>query len=216
MPNGDLAPEYSYNGEISIRRTLQDHTSVEAQVYYTRLRDAIVRSFFTLKGADSLLYDGDIYRITANTNAGKAHIYGAAFGLKSRIFSHLELKSTLNLTRGWNLSEDVPLGHIPPVFGRSSLEYRKNDWFNLILYARYAGWKLREDFSPYGEDNDEEAMLYGWPSWWTANLSAGFRLSEEMQMDVSLENIFDVFYKPYASGVSAPGRNFNLTLRYRR
>ena len=31
---------------------------------------------------------------------------------------------------------------------------------------------------------------------------------------LAIENLFDQFYKPYASGISAPGRNFILTARF--
>ncbi len=81
-------------------------------------------------------------------------------------------------------------------------------------YFVYHGWKSVNDFSPFGEDNDEEAMAYGFPSWWTANIKAGFQAGSHLNFILAIENLIDQFYKPYASGVSAPGRNFIITARF--
>jgi hemoglobin/transferrin/lactoferrin receptor protein len=212
VPNEEVAPEYTYNAELGISRVVEGFMKLELVGYYTYLRDAIVRTDFQLNGQDSLEYDGEIYRITTNYNAGRAYIYGASFRFTSTFDESFILKSTLNYTRGQNLSDDVPLGHIPPIFGRTSMTYRRKAFF-FEAFAMYNGWKNREDFSPYGEDNEGEAMEYGFPSWWTLNLKAGVQVGRMVDVMVAVDNIFDQFYKPYASGVSAPGRNFILTAR---
>jgi hemoglobin/transferrin/lactoferrin receptor protein len=57
-------------------------------------------------------------------------------------------------------------------------------------------------------------MRFGFPSWWTANIKAGFKAGAYMNFMIAIENLFDQFYKPYASGVSGPGRNFILSARF--
>ena len=57
-------------------------------------------------------------------------------------------------------------------------------------------------------------MEYGFPSWWTANIKMGFEAGKYMEFMIALENLFDQFYKAYASGVSSPGRNFIVTARF--
>ena len=213
VPNPDLSPEYTYNAEIGINRFIEDYMKIQLVGFYTYLDNAIVRTGYQLNGEDSLYYDGDIYRITANYNTGEAHIYGVSLGLNANLNKNISLKGTINYTRGHNLSDDVPLGHIPPLFGRTSLTYRKSRFF-LDTYFVYQGWKHTEDFSPFGEDNEGEAMVYGFPSWWTANLKVGFGAWKYLDFMIAMENLFDQFYKPYASGVSASGRNFILTARF--
>lgn len=213
VPNDDLSPEHSYNAEVGISRIVEGYMKIELVGYYTWLEDAIVRTFFQLNGADSLYYDGDPYRITTNYNAGRARIFGAFLGFTSNLNENITLKGTINYTRGHNLTDDVPLGHIPPVFGRSSITYRKSRFF-IEPYLVYHGWKNRGEFSPYGEDNDEEAMEFGFPSWWTANIKSGFQVGTHLEFMLAIENLLDQFYKPFASGVSAPGRNFILTARF--
>ena len=215
VPNPDLSPEYTYNAEIGISRFIEDYMKIQVVGFFSYLDDAIVRTGFQLNGEDSIYYDGDLYRVTANYNAGKAYIYGASLSMNSQLNKHFRLKGTLNYTRGYNLSDEVPLGHIPPLFGRTSFSYRKNKFFT-DTYFLYQGWKHAEDFSPFGEDNEGEAMESGFPSWWTANIRFGFKLGLHMDLMLAAENLFDQFYKPYASGVSAPGRNFIFTVRYTR
>ena len=86
--------------------------------------------------------------------------------------------------------------------------------FFLDTYFVYQGWKYTEDFSPFGEDNEGEAMEYGFPSWWTANIKVGFELGKYVDFMLAVKNIFNQFYKPYAAGVSSAGRNFIITARF--
>lgn len=213
VPNPDISPEYTYNAELGISRIVEGYMKIELVAYYSYLKDAIVRTDYQLNGEDSLYYDGDTYKITANYNAGEAYIYGVSLGLTANLNKNILLKGTLNYTKGYNLTDDVALGHIPPLFGRTSVTYRKSKFF-IDTYLVYQGWKDIEDFSPYGEDNEGEAMEYGFPSWWTFNMKVGFEVLEYFDFMVAVENIFDQFYKPYASGISAPGRNFIFTARF--
>jgi hemoglobin/transferrin/lactoferrin receptor protein len=212
VPSGTLAPEYTYNAELGIRLNLQHLLQLEVVGYYSLLKHAIVRTDAQINGEDSLFYDGDYYNIITNYNAGRASIYGGSLGVRSSPGRYVLLSGTLNYTRGYNLSDDVPLGHIPPLFGRSSITYRRDRFF-IEGWVVYQGWKHLEDFSPYGEDNEGEAMEEGFPAWWTANLKGGITLGKHFDLMLALENLFDQFYKAYASGVSAPGRNFILTAR---
>jgi hemoglobin/transferrin/lactoferrin receptor protein len=106
----------------------------------------------------------------------------------------------------------VPLAHIPPVFGQTRLIYRR-DRFRGEFALLYNGWKHIEEYSPTGEDNEVEATIYGTPAWMTLNLRASYQLSELFQLNAALENILDEHYRPFASGVSAAGRNLVLALR---
>ena len=213
VPNPDLSPEYTYNAELGISRFVEGYMKIQLVGFYTYLNDAIVRTPYQLNGQDSLEYDGDLYRVTTNYNAGQAYIYGVSMSIVANPNKNFSLKGTLNYTKGHNLSDDVPLGHIPPIFGRTSFTYRKSRFF-IDTYIVYQGWKYDDDFSPYGEDNEAEAMAYGFPSWWTANIKAGFEAGTHLDFILAIENIFDQFYKPYASGVSGPGRNFIITARF--
>jgi hemoglobin/transferrin/lactoferrin receptor protein len=68
--------------------------------------------------------------------------------------------------------------------------------------------------SPFGEDNEDEAIQgTGYPAWYTINLRSHYRINERFLIQLAIENLFDRFYKTFASGIGAPGRNVILTLR---
>ncbi len=212
VPNPDIKPEYTYNAEAGVSRVIEGFLRMDIVGYYTLLTNAIVRTDYSLNGQDSMMYDGDMYRISANYNANLAHIYGASVNMISDFYNNIVLKASLNYTRGQNLTDDVPLGHIPPVFGRVSITYDYKK-FRFDSFVYYNGWKFTDSFSPYGEDNEDEATMFGYPSWWTLNLHSSYRINTYLTAQFAIENILDQFYKPFASGVSAPGRNFIVTLR---
>ena len=51
--------------------------------------------------------------------------------------------------------------------------------------------------------------------WHTLNLRALYELDENFLFTVSLENISNKLYRPYSSGISAPGTNFIFSINYR-
>jgi hemoglobin/transferrin/lactoferrin receptor protein len=56
-------------------------------------------------------------------------------------------------------------------------------------------------------DNLSEALFgIGTPAWWTWNLETTHDISEALHLQAGIHNILDVHYKPFASGISAPGR----------
>ncbi|PCJ28590.1 MAG: TonB-dependent receptor [Flavobacteriales bacterium] len=213
VPNDQLKPEYAYNGEIGITRAFgKEDLVINIVGFYTLLQDAIFRDFYTLNGSDSLVYDGDLLRIQTNVNANKAIVYGTSFNLKAKLSKEFSIKSTFNYTIGRNTTLDVPLAHIPPFYGRTDLIIH-SDPLTLAIYAKYQGWKWITDYSPFGDDNEGEATLNGTPAWQTFNIRAEMKLSKSFSIQAALENMLDVHYRSFSSGISGAGRNFIFTLR---
>jgi hemoglobin/transferrin/lactoferrin receptor protein len=70
-----------------------------------------------------------------------------------------------------------------------------------------------KDYNLIGEDNYAYALPEGMPSWFTLNIRAGYNFNKTVSVQVACENILDQNYRNFASNISAPGRNFILTLR---
>jgi hemoglobin/transferrin/lactoferrin receptor protein len=64
-----------------------------------------------------------------------------------------------------------------------------------------------------GEDNEQYATPQGMPAWYTLNLRGSVQFHRRWQLQAGLENILDRNYRHFASGFSAPGRNFMVALR---
>lgn len=89
-----------------------------------------------------------------------------------------------------------------------------------MLYANYNGeiayddLALSERADTHLYAKDENGNPYA-PSWVTANLKGSYQVVSFVGIDAGIENIFDKRYRAYSSGITAPGRNFIFTLRFK-
>ncbi|MCP5051602.1 MAG: TonB-dependent receptor, partial [bacterium] len=135
------------------------------------------------------------------------------------------------------IDEDVPQDHIPPLYGKTSLSYTKGKW-NIEGVVRYNAAKKLEDyavsgffldetgtlvpdregtadnidFSPVDSETGKFLGVYGWA---TYNLYTSWKFTNAFTVNFAVENIADIHYRLFASGISAPGRNFVVALRWR-
>ncbi|MCB0400457.1 MAG: TonB-dependent receptor, partial [Flavobacteriales bacterium] len=214
VPNNQVKPEYSYNGELGFVKSFGDHDDlvINAVGFYTLLKDAIVRDFYSLNGTDSLAYDGDTLQVQTNKNVEEAVVYGITVNLGLKFSNDVMIKNSFTYTVGRSTTFDVPLAHIPPFYGRTDIILKSHP-ITVDVYMKYQGWKWISDYSPYGEDNEDQATVNGTPAWQTFNINVAFQLSKSFSFQAALENMMDVHYRPFASGVSGAGRNFIITLR---
>lgn len=211
VPNPNLKPEYSYNTELSISKTIGDILRIEATGFYTWYANAIVVRNFNLNGENFIVYEDSLSRVQANVNAGTAYIAG----INSNIYVDLgkwSFSNSLTYTYGQETETNVPMDHIPPFFGKSALTY-KTKGFQTAFYALYNGWKRPNRYSPRDENNAFFATEDGWPAWWTINLKSSYAFNPKLKLQVGIENILDVHYRPFSSRISAPGRNIFISLR---
>lgn len=215
VPNADLKPEYTYNADLTISHSFAKIVRLEVTGFYTLFDNAIAGAPFRLNGQDSILYNSVMSAVYASQNMNKGDTYGFSANVKVDFTKSLSFLSTASLTKGklekYNGSK-VPQDHIPPFFGKSSLIYQHSK-FSTELFAMYNGWKKIEDYNPDGEDNQQYATPDGMPSWFTLNWRGNVNLCKAIQLQAAIENIFDRNYRYFASGFSAPGRNFIVALR---
>lgn len=216
VPNPDLKPEYTYNGEVGISKVFSENIRVEGVGFYTYYDNVITVQESTFDGQDSIMYDGLLSQVKTSMNANSAYIYGFSGSLSADITHSFSIVSTLNYTYGRINTDttDYPLDHIAPLFGRTSFNLTIKK-FRGEFFVVYNGWKRVKDYNMVGEDNFQYATENGMPAWYTLNLRTAYQVNKFLQVQVALENILDQNYRVFASGISAPGRNFVLTLRGR-
>jgi hemoglobin/transferrin/lactoferrin receptor protein len=88
-----------------------------------------------------------------------------------------------------------------------------NGSFKSEFSVIYNGWKKLKDYNPDGEDNGQYATKDGMPSWATLNLKVEYTVNKNLTFQGAVENMLDRNYRYFASGFSAPGRNFYFTMR---
>ena len=215
IPNPDIDPEYTYNLDLGLSQTIAERLKFEITGFYTLFRNAIGLAPYKLNGEDSILYNGVSSAVYANRNVKEAYTYGFNSNITVDFTEQLSFFGTVTYTYGRFKNPNgtkMPQDHIPPVFGKSSLKY-SHSRFETEGYVLFNGWKKIKDYNLDGEDNQQYATPDGMPSWFTLNWRSSFQISKMAQIQFAIENIFDRNYRYFASGFSAPGRNYVLALR---
>ena len=217
VPNADINPEYTYNFDLGITKTFQDIIRFELTGFYTLFRNAIASAPFKLNGQDSIVYNGVTSAVYSSQNVNEAYVRGFNARLKIELSKKLSWDNTISQTYGRYKNPDgskKPLDHVPPVFGKTTLTYADKK-FSTEVYCLFNGWKKIKDYNPDGEDNGQYATADGMPAWFTINWRGSYAFTKNLTLQGCVENIGDRNYRYFASGFSAPGRNFIIALRAR-
>ena len=216
VPNPDLKPEYATNFDLGFSKDFGSFLHFDISGFYTWLKNAMVRDDYTFNGEDSIMYGGEMSKVEAVVNASYAIVYGIDFGLRANLFHNFCLKSSLNITEGYEKG-GIPLRHATPVFGSTHLVY-ESALIKTDLSAVYNGAKKFSDMppseisKPYMYATDENGNPWS-PGWFTLNFKLSVNILKWALLNVGVENILDQRYRPYASGIVSPGRNFIISLR---
>ena len=215
IPNPDLDSEKVWNNELTIEYR-QPRFSFGLTGYVTLLTDAIVRENFHLPDGSAIYISrGDSLQVTANTNAASGSIKGLSAQLELKLTPQLLLSSGINFQSGESKDANgtkSPLGHIPPTFGRASLSYNMKQ-LELQANWRFNLWKRIEDFGG-SVDNPDLATVDGSPAWHNIGITAQYHLNESIKIGGGVDNILDHHYRPFSSGLSAPGRHVVVSISY--
>ena len=222
VPNPGLKPERSFGIEFGGYFRTKNNIELDFSTYITYLYDALIRDDFTLEnGISQIIYDGELSQIQALQNGSKSLIYGFEFGANMIINKNLSLESQLNLIAGHELNElpfALPVRHIPPNFGNLHLIFEKGKlsfdaFVNFNSEISYNNLAESERAKPYLYALDKDGNPYS-PSWTTYNFRSKYLMSDKLNFTLSFENILDKLYRPYSSGISAPGLNFIFSINY--
>ena len=134
----------------------------------------------------------------------------------------------------------VPLDHIPPLFGQAMAGW-ENDRLRVAVSVRHNAAKPLSEYAVSDIEFDENGRMVidrggtadnleetpvvvgpdGKKSWagsyaWTiVNIHASVKLGAHLRLYLGAENLTDLHYRPFASAISAPGRNFIFSLKAR-
>lgn len=219
VPNEKIKPEYASNFEVNFNKVLGGKFRLDFAAYYTLLENALVLDNYLYNGKDSVMVSGKKLKVQAMQNKDRAYIYGLSSGFEYYLNQSVGIKGNISYTYGRyenvKAGTIIPLDHIPPVFGQFSTFMKSKD-LDAEFFVRFNGAKRSSEYSPSGEDNAQYSAdpAKGYmPAWFTLNLRTQLRLNKRVSISAACENITDLKYRVFASGINAPGRNFILTLR---
>lgn len=216
VPNPSLKPEYAYNAELNGEYLFAERLKVSGSLFFTYLIDALTTAESTLNGQDSLLYDGEISKVQTLVNQDFARVYGFQVSMLYEVNSIFTLKSSYTVLQS-NASTGEPIRHITPNFGGSSLmcTFKKGQLVASATYNQeFANSRFtineREDEHLYAKNIN--GLPYS-PAWAIFNLRYVYPVTSKIKVNAAIENILDKRYRPYSSGITAPGRNFIFSIQ---
>ena len=225
VPNIHVNPEFAYSAEIGIQKYFNDRKfRIGFNTYYTLLDHYIIRDQFTMNGNSQVLFDGELGNVVANQNRGTAYIFGYTANYQGKLSDKITTSGFVTYTKGRTYDTDEPLSSIPPLFGQFDVNYT-NEKLQLGASLRFNSKKDISDFNfREGIDNHELTPIvdpsatedidiyFGSPSWITLGFNSSYAFNENWKLQGMVSNLFDEHFREFASGISAPGRNFSFSL----
>ncbi len=220
IPNPDLKSEYAYNAELGVNKVFNDELQIDVTGYYTLLEDALVRRDYTLNGQSQIMYDGQLSQVQAVQNAAKATIFGVQIAAELSLPAGFDASSQFNIQKGeeeLDNGDKSPSRHAAPWFGTTHLKYSANH-LKLDLYAIYS---MKVSYKNLPDEEKGKDYMYAIdangnpysPAWYTLNLKSIYQVTKVFSFSTGIENITDQRYRPYSSGIVAPGRNLIFAVK---
>ncbi len=216
MPNENLTPEYAYNVDFSVERAFWNLANIKLTGFYTWVKDKMVRRSAEFEGKDSIMYDGVLSEVHKLVNADNASIYGFNAAVDFFFPGSLQLNADYTYIKGED-DKGTSLRHVAPPFGQIALKYQEG-YFTIKTDVKFNGEISANQLAPSEQSkthmyvlNDQEEAYS--PAWWTLNLKSSYVINENFTISGGIENILDIRYRPYSSGIAAAGRNFVFSLR---
>jgi hemoglobin/transferrin/lactoferrin receptor protein len=216
VPNPELESEYVYNFDLGVRRYVRESIEIQVTGFFSLLTNVMARRPYSLDGQDSIWYDGTYSEVHALQNVDGAYITGIQFALFYDLSPQWSTVVRANYQHG-RASDGDYLRHVAPFFGMWSLVYQKAKFKSELSYVLNGA--IRSDRLAFSERDkawiyalDENGLPYS-PSWSRFDIKFSYQVMKEFQMNFGLENIFDIRYRPYSSGISGAGRNIFIAAR---
>ncbi|MBK7342689.1 MAG: TonB-dependent receptor [Saprospiraceae bacterium] len=220
VPNPDIMPEYAWSADLGVVKTIGEWLKIDVNAWYTLLDDALVRRDFTLNGMDSIVYSGELSQVQALQNAAEARVWGIQGGMEAVLPYGFRFRVRTSWQQGEEELEDgttAPLRHAAPWTTLGQLQYRNGRWQADLTWQYQTGINAAdlppdEQGKEYLYALDANGLPYS-PAWSIFHIKALWQIREAISLSGGIENLFDIRYRPYSSGISAPGRNIILGLR---
>jgi outer membrane receptor for ferrienterochelin and colicins len=218
--NPELRPEFSTNYEVSVAFSGSDALSATATAFHTDLRDKIERPVAATGGETA--------------NIGTAVLQGVELAGRARIAAGWHLRTDYTYTRSEVTTSEVrgfsvgdPLFGVPAHMLNTRVRWEVTPAFDATLSGQYRSSRHRPDsfHEPHlgGSAQGAAEALGDFRPYTLMSLGAGYRLTDRIQLNATIENLLDkdfVDYRPYSlrndPDVTAFSNVYNNILEPRR
>jgi hemoglobin/transferrin/lactoferrin receptor protein len=199
IPNYDLKPENSFQYQAGYK---YQGPRLGGEIYFYRneLYNLIIR---TAVPGDTI----DDYPVYIKENVERAYIQGFETNIGLELSNSWQVNGSLTYTYGQNITKHEPMRRIPPLFCRIALEYSHKMWRGSLVWLAAS----KQDRLASGDKSDNRIPAGGTPGWNILNINAGY-IVKHINVDFSIENIFNKDYRYHGSGINGCGRFAMLSL----
>ena len=125
VPNANLKPEKTINYEVGISKTIAKKWKLGMAIWQTDFKNILTLDSSSFNGQTTINYAGTPSRVYTTVNKNKAYLWGVSGSLAGEFNPHIYFSSTAQYCYGQIIrapQDNYPLDHIPPVFGKVSME----------------------------------------------------------------------------------------------
>ena len=114
-------------------------------------------------------------------------------------------------------NEGISLRHVPPFYGGLHILFERTI-LKADLYALFNGEISNKNLSAEEQSKlhmyelNQNGLPYS-PSWYSLNFKTSVQATKKLTFLGGIDNIFNHRYRPYSSGIVAPGRNFYFSIK---
>jgi hemoglobin/transferrin/lactoferrin receptor protein len=208
VPNANIKPENTYNADFGISKSWRPGLHWNFNLYGTYFNEIIVVSPSTYNGQDSILFEGELCQVLSGQNKDHAFLCGFSSTLSGEISPGFSLDGGIYYTYGRIHEEGgiKPMNSIAPLSAKAGASYRYHS-LSSSVFILFNGWKPMKDYYLDSEDNEQYATSKGMPAWFTLNIRVDYKVNKYLSIQLGIDNILDIQYRVFASGINAPGRN---------
>lgn len=152
--------------------------------------------------SSSLFYGviSDYILIDANSSKTSAYnvdatVYGGELAATFPINDYWSSQTSISYSHGDNDTAGTPLGQIPPLEGRLTLDYQYNQWSAGLLWRLVAA----QDRVAIGEGNISGQDLAASSGFGTLSINASWKHQDSILLSLGVENLFDITYAEHIS-----------------
>jgi len=203
-PNPNIDPEILWSYEANIRWRNQS-TLANLSLYTGRYDELIEKIPGTYLGETE--YQGEPVFIL--DNVGKAQIDGVSMSFHHNFNSENKFWTDASYVHGEQTTLNEPTSRQPPLRGNLGWQFhRKNKRLSAIW-----SWADRQDRLSPSDMADSRIPDGGTPGYGVFHLRSHYQITDQIGLNLSVENIFDKLYKIHGSGIYMPGRRILLGLK---
>ncbi len=217
IPNEKIKPEVTNTLECLIDYDIDKVFGIEMNPFQTFISNWINLQPAKLNGKDTVDFNNGKSLVVQNTNVNTGYISGFSSNLYYKPGKHLTFRAGATATNGKITLDSVvsPLDHVPPFYAFLNTNYQ-TEKFSIQLSVLYNDVKPSKAYRLNAEDNEQYSIdpKKGFmPAWTIINLKSEFKITKEVTFQAGVDNIMDLRYRTFSSGVSGIGRNVFFALR---